>query len=245
MADNIKEKQHQTLSRPTIELRSTEVQEVMGRMPSAIVRMGQGIILLIFVSLLSYCLFLTYPNYTVIDSHMSNVNNLRYVYAKYMGQVARVHKKNGSFIHPGDTLCLIKTEQGNQYVIAKNKGYLYICNEMQEGQYIKPETVLSVIADTLYTSPFTTLYVSEEEVIHLKSGLSIVGKCENKPIRGEITKISTLPNPQTGVFLVNIQWEKLNFHFTYPFYRRKITVELRSSDIKIWKVLFQQRNIHF
>ena len=140
---------------------------------------------------------------------------------------------------------LIKTEQGNQYVIAKNKGYLYICNEMQEGQYIKPETVLSVIADTLYTSPFTTLYVSEEEVIHLKSGLSIVGKCENKPIRGEITKISTLPKPQTGVFLVNIQWEKLNFHFTYPFYRRKITVELRSSDIKIWKVLFQQRNIHF
>lgn len=75
MADNIKEKQHQTLSHPTIELRSTEVQEVMGRMPSAIIRMGQGIILLIFVSLLSYCLFLTYPNYTVIDSHMSNVNN--------------------------------------------------------------------------------------------------------------------------------------------------------------------------
>lgn len=239
MADNIKEKQHQPLSRPTIELRSTEVQEVMGRMPSAIIRMGQGVILLIFVSLLSYCLFLTYPNYTVIDSHMSNVNNLRYVHAKYMGQVDRVYKKNGSLIHPGDTLCLIKTEQGNQYVVAKNKGYLYVCNEMQEGQYIKSETVLSVIADTLYTSPFTTLYVSEDEVIHLKKGLSIIGKWENKPILGEITKVSTYPNPQTGVFLVNIQWKNADFPFTYPFYRRKITVELRSSDIKIWKVLFQ------
>lgn len=53
-----------------IELKSTEVQELMGRVPSSINRMGQGIILLTLVQFCSIGLFLDYTKYTIVSSEI-------------------------------------------------------------------------------------------------------------------------------------------------------------------------------
>lgn len=237
MASIIKQPSNRPHPRPRIELKSTEIQELMGRMPSAIIRMGQGIILIIFVILFVCCLFFTYPNYIFINSSISNVNSLKVVYAKHSGRIVNVYHHNGSLIHLGDTLCMIETEIGKQYTIAKSKGYIFLSSDMRTGNYINPKTTLCAITDTIYTAPYTTLFVSAEQTAHLKKGLFVEGKWEEKQLHGVITGIATYPNPQTGTYLVNIHWNCCNSPHLYPFYKKEVIVKLRLSDTKIWKIL--------
>lgn len=221
-----------------IELKSTENQVLFGHMPSIIVRNLQGGILAVFILLCSVVCFLDYPTYTIISSDMSNVNTQVIVYSDYQGKIHSVYPSNGSLINIGDTLCMIEKDSYQYYVIAKNKGQLFMTNEMQENNYVDCRTSLCIIVDALSESSFSTLFVNEDMVVHMKTGMEINGEWEFGQLKGKVAQIATFPNPQSGKYAVKIKWELLNTNQNFPFYKKNIIVKLRLSSTKIWKVIF-------
>lgn len=221
-----------------IELKSTENQVLFGRMPSIIVRNLQGGILAVFILLCSVVCFLDYPAYTIISSEMSNVNTQVIVNSEYQGKIHSVYPSNGSLINMGDTLCMIEKDSYKYYVIAKNKGQLFMTNEMQEGNYVDCKTSLCIIVDALSASSFSTLFVNEDMAVQMKTGMEIDGEWELGQLKGQVVQIATFPNPQSGKYAVKIKWGSLGINHCFPFYKKNIMVKLRLSNTKIWKVIF-------
>lgn len=226
-----------------IELKSTEVQDVMGRMPSAVIRMGQGVIFIIFLVMCLVVLFLKYSNYTIIRSKISNVNFYNVIYAKTQGKIYSIHHKYGDFINRGDTLCVIEKDDRKQFIISPSKGYIFAFGEMQEGNYIDSKTCLCVITDTIYATPISTFYVTKEQVDQLRIGMLTEGQWEYGQLEGSITQIVTYPNPQTGKYIIKIQWNQLDIKTLYPFYEKEISIKLHLSDMKIWENFFYNKRL--
>lgn len=220
-----------------IELKSTEVQELMGRMPSSVIRMGQGIILLTLVLFCSVGLFWDYPKYTIVSSEISNVNSLTLLYAKDNGWVHSVNFNYGSKVKAGDTLCVIKKDSFQQYVLTQEDGLVFT-SEMSEGTFINKNTCLAAIADTLYKLPFSTIHISIEQSKHLQIGKTVEGLWEHGSIKGIIEEVSKYPNPQTGKYSVRITWNQLDLNPQHPIHRKKINVKIHLHNTKLWKVLF-------
>ena len=223
-----------------IDLNKNENQVLLGHMPSIIVRNLQGGILAFFILSCSLVCFLDYPTYTIIPSEMSNVNTQVIVYTECQGKIHSVYQSNGSFINIGDTLCIIEKDSLHYYVIAKNKGQLFMTNEMQENNYVDCKTSLCIIVDALSESPFSTLFVNEDMVTQMKVGMEINGEWELGQLKGQVVKIASFPNLQSGKYAVRIKWRILTANHYFPFYKKNIEVKLRLSSTKIWKVIFGQ-----
>lgn len=234
-----KTSEKRNLSINKIELKSKEVQDLMGRMPSVVIRMGQGGIFIIFLIMCIVVLFFKYPNYTIICSGISNVNFYKIVYAETQGRVHSIHHKYGDIINYGDTLCVIEKDDRKQFIVSSSKGYIFAFGEMQEDNYVDSKTCLCVITDTIYTAPISTFYVTEEQVNQLRIGTLTEGQWEYGQLEGSITQIATYPNPQTGMYRIKIQWNRLGIKTPYPFYKKEISIKLHLSDMKIWeKILY-------
>lgn len=213
-------------------------QVLFGHMPSVIVRNFQGGILAFFILLCSVVCFLDYPTYTIISSEMSNVNTQVIVYSEYQGKIHSVYPSNGSLINMGDTLCMIEKDSLYYFVIAKNHGQLFMTNEMQENNYVDYKTSLCIIVDKLSESPFSTLFVNEDMATHMKVGMEIDGEWELGQLKGQVIQIASFPNPQSGKYAVKIKWRTLTTIQNFPFYKKNISVKLRLSNTKIWKMIF-------
>ena len=220
-----------------IELNSYEVQKVMGRIPSGIIRMGQGIILLVFICICIMCFFIKYPEYTTIYSEISNVNKMQSVRYSKPTIIDKIYKNDGDIVCKGDTICSMKDNSDVKYLISNNTGYIYITNEFREGRFVDSSKILYVIIDSLNKAPFSSFYVTSTQILYLKNGMYIESEWEHGIIRGLITEMSNRPDPQTGLFNVIVKWNQYNMNSYYPFYKRKIIIKLHMSDTQLWKVL--------
>ena len=89
--------------RPNIELRSREVQELMGAVPSGIIRYGIGVILLLLIGFVIASHFITYSEERMLTLTLqSNVETLP-VTAAMDGRVVRSNGVEGEKVERGES----------------------------------------------------------------------------------------------------------------------------------------------
>lgn len=87
---------------------SDEVNDIMSRMPSWLIRRGITILFGIILLLLSGSFFIHYPDVITTNVSIFSANiPVRFV-AKTSGKIVHLFKRDGDLVHSGDAICLIE-----------------------------------------------------------------------------------------------------------------------------------------
>lgn len=108
-----------------IELRSEEVQEVMGQIPPAIQRYGIGVLLGIIVLLLVGSALFSYPEKVTTTFTLTSQNPPAYATAPVGGQIEQLYVKNGQEVRDGDYLAVLSNT-------ARTEDILHLCERMED-----------------------------------------------------------------------------------------------------------------
>ena len=91
-----------------IELRSEEVQEVMNKVPPAILRYGIGILATIVGILLAGSALFSYPETVQVEVTLSPLNPPAYIKCKTGSKIERLYVANGQTVKKGDILTVME-----------------------------------------------------------------------------------------------------------------------------------------
>ena len=92
-----------------IELRSEEVQEVMNKVPPAILRYGIGILATIVGILLAGSALFSYPETVQVEVTLSPSNPPAYIKSTGNGKIERLYVANGQAVKKGDILAVMES----------------------------------------------------------------------------------------------------------------------------------------
>ena len=110
-----------------IELRSEEVQEVMGQMPSWILRWGVTIIFVVVVGILVACCFFKYPDVITAEMTLTSRNPVVGVVAHASGKIDQLYISDGQEVKAGAPLAVIENTANTDDVFRLKKllaGYM-------------------------------------------------------------------------------------------------------------------------
>lgn len=108
-----------------IELRSEEVQEIMGKIPPAIQRYGISVLLGIIVLLLAGSALFSYPEKVTTAFTLTSQNPPAYATAQTGGQIEQLYVRNGQEVRKGDRLAVLDNT-------ARTEDILHLCERMED-----------------------------------------------------------------------------------------------------------------
>ena len=193
---------------PNIELRSEEVQELMGKIPPAILRVGITAILCFVVAAFVVSNFVKYPEIIEIPGKAWNVNMLSEVKVDDSGQIFDLINEYGA-IHTGDTLA--KLVRGNNILIdtlfvkSVSTGYIYPCNTIQNSDYVNKGEVLYVVVDSIKRKVRVTAFISIELKARIEKGTPVEAEIHSYQLQGTIKSIAKYAKPSSGMYSVTIE----------------------------------------
>lgn len=149
-------------SNDIVQLRTPEVQELIGHIPGGFMRYGIGLILALLIAVLCVCNYIPYSDEQTLSMRvLPNVQTVS-IYSPCEGSINRCYVKEGSHVDIGDTLLTIRTNETLHTLKAPESGYVEFCSfcvsnecvrkgqplfELYE-QQVSPRP-LQAIADTL------------------------------------------------------------------------------------------------
>lgn len=132
---------------PVIELRSEEVQELMDRKPSFILRYGIGVVLLLLCCSFAASKFVPYPDELKINVTLSpNVNTKRFVNTRDM-EVLYITPNLESIVCCGDTLGIFAYENDTISFVSPYNGIAYRTGDYNCGDIIKSGNLTILVSD--------------------------------------------------------------------------------------------------
>lgn len=100
-----------------IELRSEEVQEVMNKVPPAILRYGIGILATIVLVLLVGSAFFRYPETIQVEVTLTTLNPPAYIKSVNSGKLERLYAVNGQAVKKGDILAVMENVANTEDIL--------------------------------------------------------------------------------------------------------------------------------
>lgn len=229
---------------PNIELRSEEVQELMGKIPPAILRMGITIILCFIVAVLIVSNFIKYPFIIEIPGKAWNVNVLSEIKANDSGQIFDLLNEHG-VIHKGDTLARLFV--GNNaflktiYLKSPYTGYIYPCHTIQNSDYVNKGEVLFVVVDSIKNRVRVTTSIPIKLKEKIKIGTPVEAEIHGYVLQGKINYIAKYAKPNSGAYSVAIE---LMLPPEFPdmiIWNDRITTKIKIEEKKLFEKFLTDR----
>jgi len=126
-----------------IELYHEEIEEILGTPPPVMVRAGSGTLLLIFVLLISGSALFPSEDKVQVRAELNGIKPLSVITASQTGSIEKLH--NESYIHHGDTLLSIVSNEETLPLIAEFSGILDLNPMFQIKNYIKAKDTIAFI----------------------------------------------------------------------------------------------------
>ena len=127
---------------PHIELRSREVQELMGNIPSGILQHGIGFILLILIGFIIISRFITYQEEQYIMLNIQPNTESISVIATMDGKILHNFIKKRTHTLLGDTLLEFSSGDSTFYICAETNGQIQMKSFCYEGENISKNQIL-------------------------------------------------------------------------------------------------------
>lgn len=193
---------------PNIELRSEEVQELMGKIPPAILRMGISVILFFVILIYIASIFIKYPDIIVIPIVAKNTNCMAEIKAVKSGLLVESHMEH-EHACVGDTLVKIAVNSGGviDTVCIKTPfaGIIFPCDTFQEMDYVNENDVLCVIVDSIKNMITAKAFVSADLKLKIASGMTIESNIGDVLLQGKIVSIANYANPMNGLYTITLE----------------------------------------
>lgn len=195
---------------PNIELRSEEVQELMGKIPPVILRVGISVILFFVILIFIASNFIKYPDIIAIPIVAKNVNCMVELKAVKSGQLVESHMEH-SRVCMGDTLAKIAINTGDVIdtlcVKSPFTGYVYPCGTFQEKDYVDENDVLCVVVDSVKDRITAKASISADLKKKIVPGMVIESKVANNIMQGRVISIADYANPANETYTIEIVFE--------------------------------------
>ena len=181
-----------------IELRSDEVQELMGRVPPYIQRVGISVILLIVIGFFLASAFIQYPTYIPVKARMLPNEYFETILCPQNGTIIWAKKYTVSLVHPDDTLCLLLTAENDTLAIQSPcLGKASSTDILEQGMAVDSNSQLFIIEkdkDVRTIGTDLCVYLPEENVNKYGVGSKIDLKIDNEVFGFEVTALTYMPN---------------------------------------------------
>ena len=88
---------------------SEEAQDILGKIPSWIIRWGITVITIVFIGIIVGCYFIKYPKIVESQASITTINPPSNLTARYSGLIDSICVANGQIVNEGDLLMLLTT----------------------------------------------------------------------------------------------------------------------------------------
>lgn len=195
---------------PNIELRSEEVQELMDKNPSTILRVGLSAILVFIIIILIASNYVKYPDTISFPIIVRNINNIAEVKAAKSGQLLELRIEH-RHVCKDDTLAKIVGKSNGKLdtlsITAPFSGIVFPCDEFQYSNYIEKNTPLCVVVDSIKDKINAKAYVTGSLKSNISKGMVIETTLNNNPLVGKVIYIADYANPYKGTYTISTEFE--------------------------------------
>ncbi len=189
---------------PRIELRSGEMQELMGRVPPAILRMGISVILVFLVLAFASGYYIKYPDTITVMATLRNTNYAIDIKNSRGGIVRNEIPGYVRHVIEGETLAVITPQYGEEaypeFIVSPTRGIAYPCDNFKKKDYVDEGTSFCTVADTVYLKVKARASVTNVQKGRLHPGMKAETSVNGCRMEGEITYIAKYANIRNGTY---------------------------------------------
>ena len=139
-------------SQDFIQLRSPEVQELIGHIPGGFMRYGIGLILFLLTIVLLTCNFIPYKETQNLQLRVLPNVSSQSIHAPFDGKITHCYVKEGTAVSVGDTLISMNANGQLHYLKATIRGKIKLRSFCAPNENIKKGETLLEICDYTHTS---------------------------------------------------------------------------------------------
>jgi len=233
---------------PNIELRSEEVQELMGKIPPAILRVGISVILVFVILIFIASNFIKYPDIISVPIVAKNVNRMSEIKSVKSGILVDVHMEYGR-VCMGDTLA--KVEVSNDGIIdtvcvkSPFTGVIFPCDSFQEMDYVDEDDVLCVVVDTIKNKITAKASISAGLKKKIVSGMLVESMIEDKIMQGKVVSIADYANPTKETYRMTIVFENSKVVENSIFWSYHTNAKIKKNEVSVFEKFFKDRIVSF
>lgn len=187
-----------------IELRSEEVQELMDRKPSFILRYGISIVLLLLCCFFAASKFMPYPDELKVNVTLSpNVSTKKFVNARD-AEVLYITQNLEYKVHTGDTLGVFVYDSDTVTFVSPYNGIAYTSGKYNCGDVVKTRNLTILVADCEAATSTLCAHstVNKESANRIKRGMTMTTEESNdKYVVKEMSSIPDVNGLYTIVYI--------------------------------------------
>lgn len=232
---------------PNIELRSEEVQELMGKVPPMILHVGTIVILFFLVLILFLGSIVKYPDQLDIPVSVTNTQQAIEVKAAQNGWVMEYSiDEELQEIKRGDTLMVMRTNGNDETtcIVSPQSGVAFSCELISEGNYVEAGTPLMIISDSVEHHLIKAkAYVTREVIEKLKGHQEVEMQLYEHNLHGHIVKIAEFANPYTDNYAVEMSFNSPLELSRVVIWNVHTTASVRLTDSSILKRFWEGVNV--
>ncbi len=223
----------------SIDLRSDEVQELIGKVPPAILRIGNSIILAILILLFVASNFIKYPSYDSIPVILNMEKHRSKVFMPAEGRFLYIIA-NSRNVMEKDTLAIAVNETDTMVLQSPVSGTAHLYDFWEIGEYAKKGTLLFVIYSRQGQEAELKgkCFISPIIKPIFESGTQVDCMAGGKRIQGRVRKISDVFNYQHGGYAVEIIFEGNTL--VPPEINDTLFAKMKIADKTIFEMLFKK-----
>lgn len=187
---------------PNIELRSEEVQELMGGIPPLILRIGIFMWGIFIALILVLAAFVHFPETITLNGLANNTCNAQEFFVPESGRIVTITSKER--INVGDTIIGIVPAgiwMDTIYMRSPLSGTLYNFRVLRKGDCVEKNTPISLIVDAIDHTVRVYATISSgkgNEIVECHSQLKM--QIDGVELLGNIKEIASLPNSEDGSY---------------------------------------------
>lgn len=234
---------------PNIELRSEEVQELMGKIPPLILRVGLLIVLFFILFFISICSVLSCPESLSTEAVVVPNVGIREVVSPYNGKLVLTLKDVKTKVDKGDTIIGIeynlnsKNVKDTFYVEASSEAVAYKTSLYPLNSHINKGECLYVIRipNIKYNGICSIAYVSPQDIGKIKKGQMAEVLVESVIIKMHVNNKALVPM-HNGMYQVELVQDEIDEELS-PFIlsERKCSAKIEVTDETIFERFFVKR----
>jgi multidrug resistance efflux pump len=203
-----------------LEVRSEEIQEIMGAVPRKLIRWGSMAVFLVLAALLTGAYFFPYPDVISTRVRLQVKHPPQLVRPETSGTLTTLPVPTGRYVQAGDLLFAYQPPSGPpRRQLAPRTGQLQWLVPLQPGDQLEPGTSLMAVVDTT-RQYVATADISPNVVGKIRPGLPITLKLNAYPaaeygtLQGQVYAIS--PVPVDSLYRVSILLPRSSFYTKNP-----------------------------
>ncbi len=224
-----------------IGLRSEEVQELMGRMPSHIVRFGIPVILCFVLVFLGASYFISYPDIETFPIKIVSENVTMECKTPMDGKLVMKNREIPCKVSAGQTIVSIVKNEDTVNIVSPISGRVFKRTIFRDGESMDSAKTICIVVPYCRFKCYGYIYVD----YHTKHLLSLHTKVEveykSTSIKSVVTQIADLPNSQTGLYDVELDLGLFK-HDVYDIVgNTEVVAKIHRSDATIFDKIFKSK----